>query len=69
MKEALPEDSKNAGWVKGWMVLRTKQELPGDFVSIHAHAAEAQADAHERGPGHQVFHGSHKIGSDEFQID
>ena len=69
MEEALPADRANAGWVKGWMVLRTKQELPGDFVSIHAHAAEAQADAHQRGPGHQVFHGSHKIGSDEFMID
>jgi hypothetical protein len=69
VKEALPANRANAVWVKGGMVLRTKQELPGDFVSIHAHAAEAQADAHRREPGHQVFHGSHRTGSDEFLID
>lgn len=67
--EALLSDPSKPGWVKGWMVLHTKRELPGDFVSIHAHAAEAQADAQNRGPGHQVFHGSHKPGTDEFIVD
>ena len=63
------QDSTDTGWAKGWMVLRVKQELPGDLVSVHAHAAEAQADAQRRGPGHQVFHGSYHVGGDEFIID
>lgn len=67
--ETLPTDSSHPGWVKGWMVLRVKQELPGDLVSIHAHAAQAQAEAQQRGPGHQVFHGSHRVGTDEFIVD
>lgn len=67
--EMMSLDPLHPGWVKGWLVLHTKQELPGDFVSVHAHAAEAQADAHQRGPGHQVFHGSYKPGSEEFIVD
>jgi hypothetical protein len=59
----------NAGWVQGWLVLRVKQDLPGDFVSFHAHADEAQADAQQRGAGHQVFHGSRKAGTNEFIVD
>lgn len=67
--EALPTDPSRPGWVKGWMVLHTKRELPSDFVSIHPHAAKAQADAQRLWPGHQVFHGSYKPGSDEFIVD
>lgn len=67
--DTLHADPAKPGWIKGWMVLRTRQNLPGDFVSIHAHAAEAQAAAQQRGAGHQVFHGSHRPGSDEFMID
>ena len=67
--ETLQTDSLHPGWVKGWMVLRVKQELTGDLVSIHAHAAEAQAEAQQRGPGHQVFHGRRREGTDEFIID
>ncbi|MCE4554289.1 hypothetical protein [Pelomonas cellulosilytica] len=62
-------DPLHPGWVEGWMVLHTRQELPGDFVSIHAHAADAQADAQRLGPGHQVFHGRYHAGNDEFLID
>jgi hypothetical protein len=64
--EHAPPDS---GWANGWLVLRVKQELPGDLVSVHAHAAEAQADAQQRGPGHQVFHGRYHVGGDEFIVD
>ena len=67
--ETLPTDAVNSGWVKGWMVLRVKQELPGDFVSMHAHVAEAQAAAQQRGPGHQVFHGSYSASTGEFIVD
>jgi hypothetical protein len=69
MEEALQADGLKPGWVKGWMVLHTKQALAGDFVSIHDHAAQAQAEAQRLGAGHQVFHGSHRLGSDEFLID
>lgn len=67
--ESLQQDPQHPGWVKGWMVLRVKQDLPGDFVSIHAHAADAQAEAQRRGPGHQVFHGSHSRDGEEFIVD
>ncbi|HEY8878326.1 MAG TPA: hypothetical protein VIN03_12235 [Roseateles sp.] len=67
--EALQADPLHPGWVRGWLVLRTKQALPGDFVSMHAHAAEAQEAAHLRGPGHQVFHGRRQVESGEFVID
>lgn len=67
--ESLQSDPLHPGWVKGWMVLKVKQQIPGDFVSFHAHAAEAQAEAQRRGAGHQVFHGSHRPGSDEFIVD
>ena len=67
--ESLQSDPLHPGWVKGWMVLKVKQQIPGDFVSFHAHAADAQAEAQQRGPGHQVFHGSHRPGSDEFIVD
>lgn len=61
--------SLSEGWSQGWMVLRVKLEPPGDFVSFHAHAAEAQADARQRGAGHQVFHGSYRAGTGEFIVD
>ncbi len=67
--ETLQADPQRPGWVKGWMVVSVKRELPGDFVDIHAHAAQAQADAVNRGPGHQVFHGSHHVGTGDFIVD
>jgi len=67
--ENLQTDSQHPGWVKGWMVLRVKQELPGDLVSVHAHVADAQAEAQQRGPGHQVFHGRLRQGTQEFVVD
>ena len=69
MEPLQTEDAVKTGWVTGWMVLRVKQDLPGDFVSIHAHAAEAQAAAHQRGPGHQVFHGRYHAAGGEFIVD
>jgi len=67
--DASQAGSSKPGWETGWMVLHTKQDLPGDFVSLHAHAAEAQAEARRRGAGYQVFHGSHKVGSNEVIVD
>jgi hypothetical protein len=67
--DTLQQNTWAPGWVKGWMVLRVKQELPGDFVSFHAHAAEAQTEAQQRGHGHQVFHGSYRLGTEEFIVD
>jgi hypothetical protein len=51
------------------MVLRVKEDLPGDFVSMHAHAEEAQAEARQRGYGHQVFHGRRRPETGEFIVD
>lgn len=62
-------DPLHPGWVKGWMVLRVKESLPGDFVSIHPHAAQAQEAAQRRGPGHQVFHGRRSVATGEFIVD
>ena len=59
----------NEGWTQGWMVLRVKLDPPGDFVSFHAHAAEAQADAQQRGTGHQVFHGRYRASTGDFIVD
>ncbi|MEO6279377.1 hypothetical protein [Roseateles sp.] len=67
--ETLKSAESNPAWVEGWLVLRVKQALPGDLVSMHAHAEEAQADAHQRGRGHQVFHGKRRVGTDEFIVD
>ena len=67
--ETLQTDDTHPGWEQGWIVLRVKRELPGDFVSIHAHAEHAQAEAHRLGAGHQVFHGRRHVATDEVVID
>lgn len=67
--DSVRTDPLQPGWVQGWMVLRTKETLPGDFVSIHAHAEDAQAEARQRGHGHQVFHGRRSEATGEFIVD
>lgn len=67
--QALQADPSHPGWVQGWLVLRVKEALPGDFVSMHEHAAQAQEEAHRRGPGHQVFHGRRREDTGEMLLD
>ncbi|HEY1132403.1 MAG TPA: hypothetical protein VGF12_23560 [Roseateles sp.] len=67
--QALRVDPVPPGWQEGWLVLRVKEKLPGDFVSIHARAEQALEDAHLRGPGHQVFHGRHREATGEIVVD
>jgi hypothetical protein len=63
LKENLPEDPDNVGWVLGWGVFRS---IPWELRSVYGAEVGARNDATMAGPEYAVRYGSHRLGSTDF---